>query len=269
MAGRSGAGRSGAGRSGRPAVANSTADRAIDILLSFSDDRPTWTAVEIAKAHRLSRSTTYRYLTSLRSYGLIEEDGHGNFQVGSKVFALARVARRTGTTLRVALPILHDLRARTGEMVLLTKRVNHEMVTLECLESPHRVGITFVRGQMLPTPAGASAKVLMAFADPPVFASLRKQLKPARFTARTVTDSRRVLRQLEEVRRQGYAINDEELDEGIRAVAAPIHGAGSTDHAVAVVGPSFRLDDKRLKVLTREVIDAARRISAALAATQF
>jgi DNA-binding IclR family transcriptional regulator len=256
-------------RAGRPAVANSTADRAIDILLSFTDDRPSWAALEIAKAHRLSRSTTYRYLTSLRSYGLIEEDGKGNFQIGSKVFALARVARRTASAVRVAQPILHDLRARTGEMVLLTKRVNQEMVTLECLESPHRVGITFLRGQMLPTPAGASAKVLMAFADPGEFAALAKQLKPARFTSHTVTDPRRVLRQLEQVRRQGYAINDEELDEGIRAVAAPISSAGATDHAVAVVGPSFRLDDKRLKALIPDVLEAARKISAALAATQF
>ena len=174
-------------RAGRPAAANSTADRAIDILLSFTDDRPSWAALEIAKAHRLSRSTTYRYLTSLRSYGLIEEDGKGNFQIGSKVFALARVARRTASAVRVAQPILHDLRARTGVMVLLTRRVNQEMVTLECLESPHRVGITFLRGQMLPTPAGASAKVLMAFADPAEFAALARQLKPARFTSHTVS----------------------------------------------------------------------------------
>ncbi len=256
-------------RTGRRVVANTTADRAIDILLAFTDDRPVWSALEIAKEHRLSRSTTYRYLTSLRNCGLIEEDGKGNFQVGAKVFALARVAKRTASAVRIAQPILQDLRARTGEMVLLTKRVNHEMVTLECLESPHRVGITFLRGQMLPTPAGASAKVLMAFAEPDEFAVLRKQLKPTRFTTQTVVDLRHVLRQLDAVRRQGYAVNDEELDEGIRAVAAPIRSGDVIDHAVAVVGPSFRLDDKRLKALIPQVVDAAARISAALAAAQF
>src|SRR4051812_43888338 len=88
---------------------NTTADRAIDVLLLFNEQRPILSAEEVAEILGMSRSTTYRYLLSLRSYGLVEEgDINGEFRLGPAVFHLARVARKGLGLSEVALPVMHE-----------------------------------------------------------------------------------------------------------------------------------------------------------------
>ena len=72
---------------------NAVADRAIDILLSFSDDQPVLTANQLREAHGMSRSTIYRYLTSLRANGFIVEEAGKGFRLGPKLIEMARIAR--------------------------------------------------------------------------------------------------------------------------------------------------------------------------------
>src|SRR3990172_2284296 len=74
-------------------AANTTADRAIDTLLLFSDEKPNWSAAEIAARFDMPRSTVYRYLNTLHTYALIVEDADGGFQLGPRIFPLARIAK--------------------------------------------------------------------------------------------------------------------------------------------------------------------------------
>src|SRR5690606_20673006 len=69
---------------------NLTADRAIQLLLLYDDDRPVLTAAEVAERLGMSRSTTYRYLQSLRAAGMLEEDARG-FRLGMRIFQLAHI----------------------------------------------------------------------------------------------------------------------------------------------------------------------------------
>ena len=170
------AGRSAAGS------ANATADRAIDILLLFSEEQPVWTVNDIAAHFSMPRSTIYRYVSSLRGYALIIEDGRGGggYRLGPRVFALARVARSNTSVIRIAAPHLASLSERYGELVVLNQRVGHEMITLDRIESRHRVAISYTRSQLLPWPATGSAKLLLAFAPEPERTPLMKLLKPHR-----------------------------------------------------------------------------------------
>ena len=93
----------------KPGSVNSTADRAIDILLLFSEDRPVWTTAEIAAHFDMPRTTIYRYLGSLRSYSLIVEDNAGGYRLGPKIFPLAQAARAGTSILKVAEPFLEEL----------------------------------------------------------------------------------------------------------------------------------------------------------------
>src|SRR5262245_50911445 len=100
------AGRTGVAASSR----NSTAERAIDVLLLFDQDTPVLSAGDIAERLGMSRSTTYRYLQSLRSFDLLEEDSaHGSFRLGPRIFELARIARRGLGLSEIALPVMQDL----------------------------------------------------------------------------------------------------------------------------------------------------------------
>jgi DNA-binding IclR family transcriptional regulator len=244
---------------------NSTALRAIEILLLFDADRSVWTSNDIADRFGMPRSTAYRYLASLRETGLLESDEGGQYRLGSRILALARVARKGITILGIAERHLQQLQSETDETVLLSRRQGPTVIVVECLDSRHNVRITFDRGHILPNPATASAKVLLAHAPEDEVTAMLGAQPLTKYTERTLTSRSAIRKQLQHVRAQGYAVNDGEADEGVRAVAAPIFNARrEVSYSVGVVGPAFRLTDRRLSQAILAVKRAGAAISEAL-----
>lgn len=255
----------------RPASSstNSTADRAVDVLLLFDEQHPVRSASEVSQLLGMPRSTTYRYLQTLRSKGLLEEESPRGFRLGSRILQLARVARIGLGLPEVALPVMREVAAKTREAVLLTRRSGASVVCVERVESTQPVRLSYERGHVLPVHAGASAKVLLAFADPAEIDAVLATSRLPRFTASTVTDPKILRRQLLEIRSAGYAMSDGEVDEGVRGIAAPIFAAdGRVAAGLSVAGPAFRLDGKRLPVIVRAVREGAEAISRRLADLQ-
>jgi len=246
--------------------ANSTADRAIEILLMFDDEHPSRTAIEVAERFEMSRSTTYRYLSSLRAQGMLVDAGEAGFRLGPRIFQLARVARRGYSVLQLAEPELRQLVAATGETVLMTQLNGLEISVIECIESAQPVRISYNRGQALPSPSTASAKVFLAFGEPRAVQTVMRRRKFQRYTDKTITDAAQLAQEIEGVRSRGFAVNREEVDEGISAIAAPITSRdGFAHYAISVVAPSFRMGRDQLDRHAQAVRTAARRISAAVA----
>lgn len=212
---------SGAVTSGR----NTTADRAIDLLCLFDVSTPVLSAGEIAARLGISRSTAYRYIQSLRSYDLLEEDaGRGGFRLGSRIFELARVARQGLGLSELALPVMHALSRDLGEAVLLTRRTGMMAVCLERVETAQPIRLSYERGHLLPLHAGAPSKVLLAF-DDQADAVIESLGTLERFTDSTITDPDELRAELAVIREQGYAVSNGERDAGVRGIAAPIFGA--------------------------------------------
>lgn len=250
-------------------AANSTADRAIDILLVFSEERPVWSAAEIAARFAMPRSTTYRYINSLRSYALIVEDKSGGYHLGPKIFPLARIAKASTSIVSVAAPELRKLNDLYGEAVSLYQRVGEKIISVELLESRHPVRITFPRADMLPWPATASAKVLLACASRADQEAIFRLIEPVRYTNRTITSRKALRKLLEKIRHDGYAFSDEEREEGVRAIAAPVFVRGEGQYNVTLSGLSFRLTDERLPEIISAVRSTAFAISDAIASTDY
>lgn len=246
---------------------NATADRAIDVLLLFDDSSPVLSAVEVARRLNMSRSTTYRYLQSLRSCDLLEEDDeHGGFRLGPRVFELARVARKGLGLSEIALPVMHELGEQVDEAVLLTRRSGDQVVCVERVESSHPIRLSYERGHLLPLHAGASAKVLLAFADPTEVDDVLGRRKLDRFTDATVTDPKKLRAQLTVIRDEGVAMSDGEVDAGVRGIAAPIVlSDGRVAAGLSVAGPAFRLTPERVPEVIAAVRAAATKISERLA----
>ena len=246
--------------------ANSTAIKAIEILLAFDTDKPAWTADEISKHFEMSRASAYRYLGSLLETGLLEADSGGTYRLGTRVFALARVARKSVRILDVARPHLEALQGLTSETVLLSHRQGAMVIVLECLESKHSTRITFDRGHIHPVPASANAKVLLAYAPESELETLLNADTQTKYTKRTITQLDDIYEQLRQIKRQGYAINDGEADEEVRAVAAAIvEPNGQAKYSVGVVAPKFRLPDERFQFARMAVFETATKISRDLA----
>ena len=250
-------------------AANSTADRAIDIMLLFSDDKPLWSAADIAAHFRMPRSTTYRYLNSLRAYALIIEDDRGGYCLGPRIFPLARVAKANMSILQIAAPQLRLLSEQFGEMFVIHERVGHEIFALDRTQCTHRVSVTSTRSHILPWPATGSAKVLLGFAPEAERKAIMSMLLPTAYTRRTLVDMKGLEKTLDEIVKTGFATTEEERDEGVWGVSAPIFMRGTARYCIAMAAPRFRMDKMRIAAVTNGIRNAARKITAGLAETEF
>ena len=240
---------------------NSTAERAIDILLLFNDAKLIWTANEIAEALGVARSTSYRYLQSLVAAGLLEEADRG-FQLGPRVLDLARLARRGSGLAEIARPHLRQLASASGESVLLTRRSGSHVVCIDVATSATAIRTSYEPGHLLPLNAGASARVLLAWETPETVASLMGQSPLQAFTSNTITDPEEFQRELERIAEAGYALSRAELDAEVVGIAAPIRGAdGSVKAAVSVAALSSRVPEADEQRVIEMVLETARRIS--------
>ncbi|MCX4904669.1 IclR family transcriptional regulator [Streptomyces sp. NBC_00878] len=246
---------------------NSTADRALDILLLFDDNRLVISGQEVATRLGVARSTAYRYLQSLVGSGFIEEQQPTGYRLGPRVFELARLARKGLGLSEVARPVMRELAAEASETVLLTRRSGTVVVCLEREEADQPVRLSYERGHVLPVNAGAAALVLLAWApDEEVERVLTQNGGLPRFTGATVTDPATLRRRLQTIRSENIAISSGELDEDVMGIAAPIRDArGEVTAAVSIAALSYRVPHERVPALATAVREAAGRISEQLA----
>jgi DNA-binding IclR family transcriptional regulator len=245
--------------------ANSTADRAIEILLAFDSAHPVWTPTALAQHLEMPRSTIYRYFNSLKQYGLIIEDNDGAFQLSAKIVELARVAKSTTTVLRIARPHLEKLSESFGEFTSLRELNGPELVPVDRIDCRHHVRIPYLRNTTLPWPATAGAKVMLAFSSPKEVENMFQLFNPVAYTAHTITDRALLEREIERVRRQGYAVSHEERDEGVSGVAAPIFSSGRLAYCIAIGGPAFRFVGNNLASMIDEITGSVQKITDELA----
>lgn len=244
--------------------ANATADRAIEILLLFSLDHPVWTSLEISAHLDMPRSTTYRYLATLRANGLIVQDGRGAFSLGPRLLQMAQVARINNPMVAVATQKMQELAEQFQENVVLNERVGHEIIALDRIDSQQRIVLKSTRTHLLPWPATGSAKVLLTFAETAEHAELLQALEPTAYTGHTIETLDKLLKHLEGVRKAGYATSDEERDPDVWGASVPLFQGGRCTHALSVVGPKFRIPPQRRKAIIEALLQASRDISAQL-----
>jgi DNA-binding IclR family transcriptional regulator len=243
---------------------NSTADRALDILQLFSDDKLVLSGAEIAERIGVARSTSYRYLKGLIGSGFVEECD-GGFRLGPQVLELARLARKGFGLSEISRPVMRELVDSVNETVLLTRRSGTSVVCLELQEPGHSVRLSYERGHVLPFNAGAAAQVLLAWASDEDVSDVLDSVPLTKFTEHTVTDAAQLRIRLREIQASGFAVSRGELDEGVIGIAAPIRlPNGTVAAAISVAALSFRVSEAEVPGIIKAVREAAERISARL-----
>ncbi len=238
---------------------NSTADRALEILLLFDDDHLHVSATEVAGHLGVARSTAYRYLESLTANSFLEDAG-GRYRLGPRVLDLARIARRGVGLSDLARPILRSLVERTNAPALLTRRTGTAVVCVEREEAASVLRLSYERGQVLPINAGAAALSLLAWApEEELVQLLERPLE--RFTSSTIVDTSELRHRLTDIRRDGHAVSSGELDEDVLGVAAPIFEGDRVIAAVSIATLSHRVSKARLGELVAHVREAAAQLT--------
>lgn len=232
-------------------------ERALDILSVFTE-HASLGMTEIAEKVGLHKSTVHRLLASLEGKGyLVRDAATEKYSLGFRVWELsAQLAGRSDDPGILLLPEMERLRDLAGETVSLYIREGNERIRIQSVQSRHEIRRVAPVGARLPMYAGASSKVLLAFEEE---AERERIMNSPEWPASI--DRRTFLRQLEDIRAQGYATSVEEREAGAAAVAAPIFtGTGRLAAAVGVSGPSNRLDLKTMREIVPLLKEAARRM---------
>ncbi len=246
---------------------NSTADRALDILLMFTDTQPVISGNVVAEHLGVARSTAYRYLQSLVTTRFLEEAPGGGFRLGLRILEIARLARRSYGLSELALPAMTTLCEQAQETVLLTRRAGDLVVCVDRVEVDTRpVRISYERGSSLPLNAGASALTLLAWSPATEVRSLLANSHLKKFTPVTLTSVDAVMQRLTEIRQKGYSVTRGELDPDVLGIAAPIQDeTGQVVAAVSVAALASRVSAKAESRLVKHVLSTAQQISDGLA----
>jgi IclR family transcriptional regulator, KDG regulon repressor len=237
-------------------------ERALDILLCFTHEEPTRSLTQIAESVQMSKTTVHRLLTTLENKRFITRDKVTSlYRLGFRFIEMASLVLQDVELHRWAFPYLQRLSEEFGETIDLSILDGSHVIYLEVIESPQRVKLAAAVGQRLPAAFTASGKALIAYL-PEEQAKKIISDNIAEFTHHASNSVQDLLADLKATAERGYAIAEQEYEDAINAVAAPIFDADRHPIAsIAIVGPSFRLTKDRLPALGESICKMTRVIS--------
>ncbi len=235
-------------------------ERALDILEVLGRSEGELGVSEIGLSVGLANGTVHRLLSTLTRRGYARQVSDSRkYTLGPRAVTLASSSREHLGPL--ARPFLKELMEVSRESANLAALDRNSVVYIEQVSAPRMVRMFTEPGNRVPPHASGTGKVLLAFQPPETVRAVLGRSGLARFTPRTITDTDRLLEELERIREQGFATDYEEIEEGVRCVAAPVLGAeGQVVAAISVSGPAGRLQEDRLE----EIIPHIKRIAANL-----
>ncbi|WP_433273971.1 IclR family transcriptional regulator [Actinosynnema sp. CS-041913] len=214
-------------------------EKALDLLNAFEGARDGLALTELSRRSGLPLTTTRRLATELVAQDVLERLPDRRYAVGRRLWQLGLLARVQGDLRDVALPFLQDMYEATRENVHLAVRDGHSALYVERLHGRASVPLVSRAGGRLPLHATGVGKVLLAHAPPDVVAEVVAHATKA--TPYTITEPGRLLRELAEVRRRGYARTVQEMTLGTCSVAVPVFGAeGAVVASIGVVVATTR-----------------------------
>lgn len=217
---------------------------------------------DIATATGLAASTAATLLQSLVALDLAEQTEAGLYRLGPRFLRLSRRVEKRQNLLELGRPSVIRLCQRSGEAAnLLIPGVN-AMIIAESLEGDIRLKETVLKGKAMPLHGTASGKCFLAYATQAMREAFLQAAPLTKLTNRTIHDLTRLEASLAEIRRQGYATEEDEFRSGYAAIAAPILDRGQRIlGTISIYGPSERLNGKRLLRLVNALKAEARYIS--------
>lgn len=244
-----------------------TLERGLSVLSLFSNETSELTLTEIARSADLNMTTSLRIASTLEEAGYLRRDPDTKrYRPSLKVLQLGFTALRSMDIRQVARPHLERLSRATGETVSLAALDDLEIVYVDRIRNRQIVGVLLSLGSRLPAHCTSMGKAILAHLPGDQLRSRLDGIALESCTANTMVEVDALGQDLARVRRRGYAVNNEELAVGLRAVAAPIWGdQGSVVAAINISGSTETISRDRLREeLAPLLLETASEISQAL-----
>jgi IclR family pca regulon transcriptional regulator len=245
-------------------------ERGLAILACFTAKRPVLGIADIADQLGMSRSTTHRYVLTLVALGYLEQGASRKYRLGLRVTDLGMSALNSTGLRDHAHPHLEELRQRTSYTASVAALDGPEIVYVDRVRSFRRrggeFGLNLHSGSRLPAHCTAMGKLLLAHLHQPEQTELLSSMRLTKRGPNTITSKTALRRELDQVRVDGFAVNDDELAAGICAVSAPVRD--QTGEVVAAIGIAATREmislGEMVRALTPHLFSTADRISAQL-----
>jgi len=228
-------------------------DRGLAVIRAFGPDRERLSLSEVARATGLTRAAARRFLLTLVKLGYVRNEGR-EFSLRPRVLELG-YAYLSGLALpEVAAPHLEELVAKLHESSSISVLDGHHIVYVVRVPTKRIMTVAISVGTRFPAFATSMGRVLLAALPDDQFERYLAEAEFEQLTARTVTDPGRLRAIVREVARQGYAIVDQELEEGLRAVAAPVRGGAGV--GTAAINVSAHASRVSMAAMRSEILPA-------------
>jgi len=236
--------------------------KAFKILSAISDASNGLGISELSKQLKIGKSTVHGITSALEELGVLVRDPlHKKYSVG---YTLLELGRRAHTRIKlrdIARIPIERLMEKVGETVFLGIMNGDHITILDVVESHHDMKITSPPGTRLPLLAGATGKAFLAHFEEKKVKEIIQRMGLVKFTSKSIVDPKKFFKEVEEAKKKGYAIDDEEYIPGVRAIAAPIQAASLPPAAIWVVGFTSSLNDQKMEKVILEIRKSAQDIS--------
>lgn len=243
----------------------SSVKNTLQILKSFSINKPTIKVSELAESLGLAKSTVSRIMKTLASEGFVVKDQKtGEYRLGLTVLTLGGLVSNNFEFNQETVPVLNEVVEKTKETAHLAILDGLDAIYIKKKECNHPVRILTHIGRRNPTYCTSSGKVLMAFHEGNLVEEVISN-GLTRYTKNTITNPNELKAEIKKVKEQGYAVSTEELTEGTRSIAAPIRDhTGKVVYAINAVGPIQRMQNHKIPTIAQILIHAANKTSEGL-----
>jgi DNA-binding IclR family transcriptional regulator len=251
-------------RNGERGTAVQSVARALTLLEALGESGGEIGIAELSKRVGLHVSTTHRILSTLIGRGYARQSLEtGRYALGARALRLGEAYLGQMDLRRLVRPVLERLSRETGETANLVILDGREVLYLDKVESPQSLRIFSRIGHRAPLHCTAAGKVLLAYRTKTEVDTLLGHGPWEALTRHTITSGSQFRRELEKVREQGYALDQEECEEETCCLAVPIRDArGGVEAALSISAPAVRLTPRRQETLIPLLLQTGREVSA-------
>jgi DNA-binding IclR family transcriptional regulator len=238
--------------------------KALRILDLFDERGRALSGTEISERLGMNRASVFRILTNLEEAEYLEKDVEtSKYTLGLRLYNLGKLAEPHAKLKKIARPFLEKMNRRCGETVHLAVLHQGEALYLDKIEGTKTIRVISRVGSKLPAHCSGVGKVLLAGLAEKKLEQIIKEKGLKRFTGKTITDVTRLKQEIAKFQELGYAIDDEEIEEGLKCAAAPLRDSkGDVLAAISVSVPKERFEKESPRFIS-EVVKTGKDISEA------
>jgi IclR family transcriptional regulator, pca regulon regulatory protein len=241
-------------------------ERGLSVIRTFDADHPNLTLSEVAASTGLSRAAARRFLRTLVQLGYMRRDG-SRFALRPKILELGYAYLSSLMLPEVAMPHLEQLVKQVHESCSVSELDGDDVIYIACVPTKRIMTVTISVGTRFPAYATSMGRVMLAAQPADQLDEYLQSVSLRGLTGHTITSATALRRELRKIRVQGWALVDQEHEEGLRSIAAPIRDADG--QVIAAVNVSTHAGRRTLNSVVEDLLQpllaAARRIEADLA----